>query len=126
MSPNARVQRPPANALKCALYRSRSACNEMLGGPQQIAASTALDFCASSICDRIFRIPSPAYRCRRSQLISRGDIQKNPHSVLRFVGQDHLCTDCSMNVMRPLDASRIAAPTASRRPQQFRLRSLRL
>ena len=27
---NARVQRPPANALKCALYRSRSACNEML------------------------------------------------------------------------------------------------
>jgi hypothetical protein len=28
---NARVQRPPANALKCALYRSRSACNEMLG-----------------------------------------------------------------------------------------------
>jgi len=30
-SANARVQRPPANALKCALYRSRSACNEMLG-----------------------------------------------------------------------------------------------
>jgi hypothetical protein len=28
---NARVQRPPADALKCALYRSRSACNEMLG-----------------------------------------------------------------------------------------------
>jgi hypothetical protein len=27
---NARVQRPPANALKCALYRSRSAYNEML------------------------------------------------------------------------------------------------
>jgi hypothetical protein len=31
---NARVQRPPANALKCALYRSRSACNEMLGGTE--------------------------------------------------------------------------------------------
>ena len=28
---NARVQRPSADALKCALYRSRSACNEMLG-----------------------------------------------------------------------------------------------
>jgi hypothetical protein len=27
---NARVQRPPANALKGALYRSRSACNELL------------------------------------------------------------------------------------------------
>ena len=27
---NARVPRPPADAMKCALYRSRSACNEML------------------------------------------------------------------------------------------------
>jgi hypothetical protein len=31
MVANVRVQRPPADALKCALYRSLSACNEMLG-----------------------------------------------------------------------------------------------